>query len=243
MSTAKTTSLSGAKETVLLRKPAPKYGFAGRKLPKEPVNTGLGHSSGSTPSTISSSPSERNKQVSLTNTGLVSGASPQQKPVAVVGASFHSHSSSVADFRAKKELTTGDHQSAQLLGSASSTPNLVDSVGGATTATLTSQVKNLNPFESSTLNNHGSIKPQWYIQGQNASNASITEENQAGDMINERGMASSSSLSEELQAVKEERDKLRKELNAQLQVNTELKRLLVASVGDDLYQRVENLCR
>ncbi|KAI8743624.1 golgin-45 [Biomphalaria glabrata] len=44
-------------------------------------------------------------------------------------------------------------------------------------------------------------------------------------------------------ALEKERDKLKKDLEVQLQVNSELKRLLVASVGEDLFHRVEKLCQ
>ncbi|RUS69221.1 hypothetical protein EGW08_023017 [Elysia chlorotica] len=246
MSTAKAISPSGAKETVLLRKPAPKYGFAGRKLPKESV-TGVtpspAHPSDSTVSEISPS-SDKGNQVQLSNTlnnGLSSSTKPQQKPVAVVGASFHSHASSVADFCAKGQISSVDHQSA--LASSSSSPSLADSGESA----VASSVQNLDTAELRSKNLPDSLQPQWYLQDRNASNSSITEDFQAGDASAETESSSVPSAlpsqSEQLQAVKDERDKLRKELNAQLQVNAELKRLLVASVGDDLYKRVENLCR
>ena len=40
-----------------------------------------------------------------------------------------------------------------------------------------------------------------------------------------------------------ERDALKQDLEVQLKVNAELKKLLVASVGEDLSQRVERLAR
>lgn len=48
---------------------------------------------------------------------------------------------------------------------------------------------------------------------------------------------------EKLDKAKQEVQKLKSQLEIQLQVNAELKRLLVASVGDDFERRIENLAR
>ncbi|GFR88141.1 Golgin-45 [Elysia marginata] len=239
-STSKVSSPSGAKETVLLRKPAPKYGFTGRKLPKEPVNS----------STPTQPPASTPQVISSSHLPLPSNAStkPQQeRPVAVVGASFHSHASSVADFRAKGEYPgmTLDHQDPQSLSSSSSTPNLLFTGQAEADAAVSASQSNKNSskLSQSTQQTLPGTAQSQYLSEQNTSpNASTTEENQA-ESEGDKTLSSGPSLGEQLQAVREERDKLKTELNAQLQVNTELKRLLVASVGDDLYERVENLCR
>ena len=228
----KGSSGGGAKETVLLRKAVPKYGFAGRKLPKESVD----------PSSESRPPAptlDRSRPGLSTGNGLASGPGTQQKPVAVVGASFHSHSSSVADFRSKGESRGLDSElrAAPFLSSPSSTPNLVER--DATQAERDCQNSQL---PQPTQQNVPSLsQPHWDVQDQNApTGVSTSVGEQPEDVI---PLRASGSGGEQLQAVREERDKLRAELNAQLQVNAELKRLLVASVGDDLYERVENLCR
>lgn len=48
---------------------------------------------------------------------------------------------------------------------------------------------------------------------------------------------------DKLQKAQEEVEKLKSQLEVQLQVNSELKRLLVASVGEDFERRIENLAR
>ncbi|XP_064638876.1 golgin-45-like [Lineus longissimus] len=48
---------------------------------------------------------------------------------------------------------------------------------------------------------------------------------------------------EKVKQIREERNELKKELEVQFQVNTELKKLLVASVGEDIQHRVERLVR
>ncbi|XP_069105014.1 golgin-45-like [Argopecten irradians] len=50
-------------------------------------------------------------------------------------------------------------------------------------------------------------------------------------------------LKDENERLKKEMENMKRQLDVQFQVNTELKKLLVASVGDDLQFRVENLAR
>lgn len=56
-------------------------------------------------------------------------------------------------------------------------------------------------------------------------------------------ITNSLSLVDRLKEVEKERDKLKVDMEVQLQVNSELKRLLVASVGEDLGERVQRLVR
>ena len=51
------------------------------------------------------------------------------------------------------------------------------------------------------------------------------------------------SLEEKLEKVGKEIEMLKSQLEIQLQVNAEIKRLLVASVGEDFERKVENLAR
>lgn len=246
MSTAsKVRNSSGAKETVLLRKPAPKYGFAGRKLPKEPVKLPETPSSGLPVQAINSPLGVKNPQLSSSGT-----KSQQGKPVAVVGASFHSHALSVADFRAKGEYSGGisDQQSTLLFSSSASTPSLIANVqeeDHCQAGLNASRLSNTTTIQKAVLGTNGNshCQSQWYLTDQNTLTSNTSLNAGKTEELDENTSWSIQSLNEQLQATKEERDKLRTELNAQLQVNAELKRLLVASVGDDLYERVENLCR
>ncbi|XP_059158357.1 golgin-45-like [Physella acuta] len=65
----------------------------------------------------------------------------------------------------------------------------------------------------------------------------------ASTAITSVGHELGSQPSAEVTLLEYEKNRLKKELDIQLQVNSELKRLLVASVGEDLTQRVERLCR
>ena len=51
------------------------------------------------------------------------------------------------------------------------------------------------------------------------------------------------SLEEKLEKAEKEIEMLKSQLEIQLQVNAEIKRLLVASVGEDFERKVENLAR
>ena len=51
------------------------------------------------------------------------------------------------------------------------------------------------------------------------------------------------SMAEKLEKAEKEIEMLKSQLEIQLQVNAEIKRLLVASVGDDFERKVEGLAR
>ncbi|GFN74098.1 DNA-directed RNA polymerase subunit [Plakobranchus ocellatus] len=245
---SKATSSSAAKETVLLRKPAPKYSFDGRKLPKNPETTVLEISSGKKHLANFGQDGSSNFQTGQnirSNSSLTLETKVQQKPVAVVGASFQSNKDFDAGFSKEEHVDTAKipvskNQNAYLFKS----PSVPISLGSSTACNQNSTLT-LNSLSQSNelVNSHSHVDSSRQTQSsplqQKTSGASIVVPHDAPMSECTQPL----SQSEQLQTVREERDKLRTELKAQLQVNAELKRLLVASVGDDLYERVENLCR
>ncbi|XP_005102586.1 golgin-45 [Aplysia californica] len=250
-STPKAKTNSGAAGTVLLRQAQPKYNFQGRKLPKEtPGNKN--NSDSSSDAVIMSSQS-----LSASNSMRKGG-----KPVAVVGA--QTNSSSEKSHEAKTQLVA-----ASPISSVSSMPNLTPGtnssasgyipgsghVAGSDSSKDSHSSLGMSSNQRTSLPVSASFSSQPDFANMQNSNSTVRQATMGtGDSLPSLEASHAQTLAvqvlqnvhsgrEQLEAVERERDSLKKDLEVQLQVNAELKKLLVASVGEDLSQRVERLAR
>lgn len=237
---------AGSKETILLRHAAPKYNFSGRKLPKESTEI---TSSGNADYIASSLDSSAAHFPLKTDNA-------KYKPIAVVGASIQlpgtttvgNFKTGISPFEPTQTVTavnTVTHDSScQNLSISRSHSNRSDSQNIPTEGVSVNLPLSLSDSASSQQN----LSSTQYMQSSVNACATLAERNQLAAvpfmkkdhfyLVTEHGTWDAN-----LKHLENERDQLKKELQVQLQVNSELKRLLVASVGDDLSQRVERLCR
>ncbi|CAL1545344.1 unnamed protein product [Lymnaea stagnalis] len=241
---------NGTKETVLLRQALPKYNFQqARKLPKETMVDGS-HSENPI--------REDNLLQTQTTFGINSELlkPSSSRPVAVVGASHHirPQPDTVND-----KLLTGQPNLPVLPMPVSQTYNSA-SLRQALIPQSKEHPTAENPHHRTTVTGDvdttTTFKPQMTIrqsvdllQSENLSSSPVIaahcgSNNSSIQNSTSVTMVSSDTLSSDnITRLEHEKDELKKELKIQLQVNSELKRLLVASVGEDLSQRVERLCR
>uniref|UniRef100_A0A0B6ZXQ2 Golgin-45 n=1 Tax=Arion vulgaris TaxID=1028688 RepID=A0A0B6ZXQ2_9EUPU len=247
---------TGSKETVLVRQAVPKYNFIARKLPKEPSQTGSSELAASSSEHIGTA----STQTTLSNASYVNNFSlktdsQKQKPVAVVGASLQTPLTSDAAKGTLKTSTAPQTYASASRSNHYSTTNLEfsrnnDSDKNDNWNSPTEGVSLNHPVDAShcapltmslskstTINNKSSMVTETTNQISAASVRFLQKEtvNLASD--------DHFRYDEHLRKLEIERDIFKKDLEVQLQVNSELKRLLIASVGDDLSQRVERLCR
>lgn len=245
-------STSGAKETVLLRQAVPKYNFNARKLPREcPENVVLESRTDNPSSETKETGHDLTKisqMISVSNFAQKTD-SHKLKPVAVVGASLQS-------------TLTGDRRCSQK-DADSLQPTKLSSV-----ASFHDHTKKLDQQDGDVreLSSHLSVRG---LRNSSLLSTSLTRSESAcnhpsSDVVNPRtrtdhilALPSPFPQNEDLnltlgeyvrsyehfKLLENECDKLKRDLEVQLKVNAELKRLLVASIGDDLSQCVERLSR
>ncbi|KAH9512370.1 Golgin-45 [Bulinus truncatus] len=237
-----------AKETVLLVQAKPKYNFQNaRKLPKEIKATNYSIDSRSE-ITISNDNSQSLKlyepeklEMVHAQTGTELGIrSNASRPVAVVEAS-RSQADVESNIKTKASQALSLSLSAPSFNSASARQNQ-------------SLVEETTPSAQSGHISLG-LKPS-YDSAHAGSNENLICRNSlvCKNIFDPRPTDSITSSflqmikhdegdRETINVLEQENSRLKADLEVQFQVNSELKRLLVASVGEDLSQRVEKLCR
>ncbi|XP_064614963.1 golgin-45-like [Liolophura sinensis] len=230
--------------TVILRSAVPKYGNyqVGKKKPKEGANS-------------SEKRGVRAVEVNLSHLNKPTGRILASMAPIVVGQKTHEALRSRNDSDHGVNSCSKSHQAglpAQKSVSSKST-NSVQSVAAVPAVPSSDRLHRDSNSQQGTQKS-GKDKPVSVVDPMQAgspvtqsTSASSTEEQTLGldsyttnnNIFLEQWTKSAS----EAMCLKEENKSLKSQLEVQLQVNKELKRLLVASVGEDLCQRVEHLIR
>lgn len=249
----------GTKETVLVRQAVPKYNFSARKLPRQSGDT----SSQAAGSATGKSEVQETENKLTAQTFLSGGSNfPEKldgiksKPVAVVGASLQSsltacrgddkvglglpqltQSSSVQRGHFQICCTQDITSVTRECGTDSGNSRNIITEGMSVNISETSRdsplsVKPLSGTSSQAHHLSTNVLPKSHVANHTIALPLLYQQRNSLDFIPE----------ECIEQLENERDKLKEDLEIQLQVNAELKRLLVASVGNDLCERVEKLC-
>ncbi|KAK7090221.1 hypothetical protein V1264_010048 [Littorina saxatilis] len=251
-------------ETVLLRQPLPKYNFQARKLPKEapatktPPQSTQSANLSSTPTVQSSTPTTQNTyvsqpypQTSLPDNSHNGSAAPR------ISSTMHRPNS-------ESSLHSGADRRSAAIRPFSLSARQTD-ISGAVRPMAAVVAPNLRPgtasqekgavkFDLGASGNAGAPTAEAVLEGKSGAlpvtflQSAPVVYSEANDIpVPDAALLAYAvegpSTAEKLERAEKEIEMLKAQLEVQLQVNAEIKRLLVASVGDDFERKVENLAR
>ncbi|KAL8594762.1 hypothetical protein ACOMHN_047480 [Nucella lapillus] len=225
-------------ETVLLRHPLPKYSFQGKKLPKEPPTTRPAKEGSSLPSLPSSQPQISAAVNARTNQNAVvtSSAGLDRKSAAVRPMGFPA--------AGKTDVTPGNVVkpiAAVVAPNVRSTGKEKAWVEKTGEASGTSAALRVVPPAGERQGKGGEVSltylPSLPAVGPECVDIPVPDAALLAHAVQGPGTL------ERLERAEREIFMLRSQLDVQLKVNAEIKRLLVASVGEDFERKVESLAR